>query len=257
MGALWATVVLAAIVALHRIAWSPTAPDGSRLPASDGRQRGTGFQPRASLLDAAMLLGGQLILVAVLAFTHAEGGWSGSTVGVSTHPPHWMAFLAGIVVYPCFLLAAYLAARILGHAGHFDHIAFLAMRQTWPRSRLAKTVTLIASCVLNPVTEEILYRGILIALFGLLLGSYLPAVTVGLVLTLGAHRYQGLRALPYHAIFFAFATLVLFSPLGLVGAIGLHFAADLWPQLRWGASVDLWRRHLKSRAIALPQGRNP
>jgi membrane protease YdiL (CAAX protease family) len=244
MGARWATVVCAAILMLVHIWGSLRALEAARSSAS---QRHAGFARRPSALEATMALGWQLIVSAFLAFAYEDRGWDASTVRISTQVAAWAAFLAGIAIYPVFLLVAYVASRSLGHAGQLDHVAFLALRRSWPRRRGARLLMAIAGCVLNPVNEEIIYRGILIGLLGHLLGSYLPAVLAGLVLTLGVHLYQGWRALPFHAIFFAFATLLLFSALGLVGAIGLHFAADLWPDLQTRRRVDLWRQHLRRR----------
>ena len=155
-----------------------------------------------------------------------------------------ITFALGLSSYLLYASVCHLGSRLLG-SENFDEVAFLAVRATWPRHPVAKGVNFVATCLFNPVIEEIMYRGILVSLFGTLIGSYLVSVTIGIFLCLGAHLYQGTRALPYHGLFYAFSVFLLFSPLGLVGAIGMHFAADFFPFVRSRAWVQQWRDHLR------------
>jgi membrane protease YdiL (CAAX protease family) len=195
---------------------------------------------------AVQFLGLQLVLGFTLLFTYLEGGWSLTAVGVTGALSPGIAFALGFACYLPFRSICHLAWR-LGGSSAVDEIAFLAARAGWPRHPAAKAVDVVATCLLNPVTEELMYRGILVLLFGSLIGSYVFSISIGLLLCLGAHLYQGPRQLPYHALFYAFTVALLFSPLGLVGSVGLHFAGDLLPSVQSRRNVREWKAHLQRR----------
>ena len=101
----------------------------------------------------------------------------------------------------------------------------------------------MASCALNPFTEELISRGIMVLLLGRLVESNAFAIILGFVLNLGVHLYQGSRALRLHALFYVAVILLLYSPFGLTGAFGFHFAGDLVPFLRFRGQFKEWKAY--------------
>jgi hypothetical protein len=51
----------------------------------------------------------------------------------------------------------------------------------------------------------------------------------------------------YHLAFYSAAVGLLFSPLGLVGAIGFHFGADLLPVIQYRAQLRAYRAARRAR----------
>lgn len=85
--------------------------------------------------------------------------------------------------------------------------------------------------LLNPVTEELLMRGSLIHQLGLMLHLWLVPIAVGFVLNAVLHFYQGWWAQVSHVLFFSLVLGLLYSPMGLAGAIVEHAIADVFPIL--------------------------
>jgi hypothetical protein len=94
----------------------------------------------------------------------------------------------------------------------------------------------------NPVMEEIVFRLILVHFVGCWLDSMFVGFLVGATATMAAHLYQGVRALPGHFLFASIATLLMYSPVGLVGAIAFHAAADMTAINNARQSMLDWRR---------------
>jgi hypothetical protein len=45
----------------------------------------------------------------------------------------------------------------------------------------------------------------------------------------GNHIYQGKLQIATHVTFYTIVVALLYSPFGLIGAIGFHFAGDIYP----------------------------
>jgi membrane protease YdiL (CAAX protease family) len=105
----------------------------------------------------------------------------------------------------------------------------------------------VSVCVLNPLNEELIYRGVLIFAFGNLIGDFTIVIPAAFLLNLVVHLYQGVGTLLFHALFFLTAVAILFSPLGLLGAVSFHFAGDLIPIATFPVQLRRW--------VALRQGR--
>ncbi len=139
------------------------------------------------------------------------------------------ALPAGFAAYLA-LAAGYGAASCwLGVEPALHKASMRANARAWPRARSAKLTALVAIAVVNPVIEELLMRGLLVHQWSLLLGSAQIPIAAGLLFNTGLHAYQGWRVQAWHALFFAPAVALLFSPLGLAGGIGAHFAGDTVP----------------------------
>ena len=75
--------------------------------------------------------------------------------------------------------------------------------------------------------EEIAYRGFFVFYLSQLIPGVFVAVLTGWLLCVLVHLYQGnSRILPV-TVFYAFATCLIFSPIGLFGAIGFHIYCNL------------------------------
>lgn len=157
----------------------------------------------------------------------------------------------GAAAYPAVVGIYALLIRGLGLSRQdADHHAVLALRAFWPRSRSDKRLAFVAMCILNPWTEEILYRGVLLFALSANVGGVVFPITLGLGLTLAAHLYQGPFNLFWHGLFFGGAVVILFSPLGLAGAIGFHALADLVPVVSLRRDMLQWRTRQRASKVA-------
>lgn len=77
----------------------------------------------------------------------------------------------------------------------------------------------------NPVFEEVIYRGVFVYYVGMYMGIA-AGVTLGLVSCVWLHLYFGVNRIPVIVCFFAVNVLLLYSPLGLVGSIAFHIACN-------------------------------
>jgi hypothetical protein len=251
MATSWATVIIFALIGtpgvLRSVAllWIHGGASG-RSPSKP--------PPRPSTISAAMLLAWQFLLTFTLVYTYNEGGWNAELVGIRSELSPWPSFGAGIGAYFVLTIPFGLALRWLGIAQGHAALSFLVVRSFWPRSSVGRVLSTVASCVFNPITEELVYRGILVMLLGRLVHSQALAILVGLVLNLLAHSYQGARALPFHALFYFMVVLFVYSPLGLVGAFGAHFAGDLVPQVVFLRKKKEWKSYYK---LLLREGNFP
>jgi membrane protease YdiL (CAAX protease family) len=100
-----------------------------------------------------------------------------------------------------------------------------------PRSRIGKYIVAMMVVLFNPIFEETLFRGFLVHNLAIVIENiYLP-ILVGYIVFISLHLYQGISTIKPQTINYLFFVGFLFSPLGLIGAIGFHFAGDLLPIL--------------------------
>jgi hypothetical protein len=102
------------------------------------------------------------------------------------------------------------------------------------------------------VIEELLFRGVLVYQTSLVLGSAWLPIAAGLAATIGNHWYQGRQAMLFHIPFFAIVVALLFSPLGLAGAIGFHVAGDVLPMFWFRQQLRQFRERHRRVRIAPP-----
>jgi membrane protease YdiL (CAAX protease family) len=155
------------------------------------------------------------------------------------------AFGIGFLTY-CVLML--LLNKVLTYKGNIATIRahnLASHAYIWPRSRRDKVYAFFAVCFLNPFTEELLFRGILVHQFDQVIGTpYLPLV-VGLLVNLGNHLYQGPQAMLTHIPFYCLAVGMLYSPAGLVGCFGLHFAGDWFPVMGMKKELKSYQRDFR------------
>lgn len=173
----------------------------------------------------------QLLFVAVLIVAFRAGSWSAASVGIPA-PIRWPeTILAGEIGFLVVLLANLLLMLALRRLGPMRLMTTRGNLRIWPRGRAAKWVAALFIMVVNPFVEELVMRGILIHHWGLMLGSPVLPIVVGLLLNGALHWYQGWRSQGWHAMYFAVAVWLLYSPWGLPAAMAAHVLGDVLPIL--------------------------
>jgi hypothetical protein len=195
---------------------------------------------RLPLPIARAALNWQILLGAFLFLTHRTG-WSADSVGFQRAISPAVAWLAGSGLFALILLVYDRVLPRVGLSLELRKAAFHANRRMWPRNRSAK-IMMGTALLMNPVTEELLMRGIFIYQLGLVLHSWVLPIAIGFILNTLLHAYQGLWVQATHAVFFTLVVTLLYSPLGLAGAIGAHSLADAIPILRLRHQVVRIRR---------------
>lgn len=173
--------------------------------------------------------------------------WTWPTVGLKTAVPVAASAAIGFVAYGALLALLIVWARLRGYGQLLDGTV-RSMAVLVPRGRDQKAMAWVALCVFNPVIEELLFRGVLVYQTALVLGSPWLPLAVGLVVNIGTHWYQGARSMRIHVPFYAIAVALLFSPLGLAGAIGFHVAGDVVPMTLFKRQLAAFRnRHRRAQ----------
>ena len=199
-------------------------------------------QPLPNRLTNAQLRsfgGRQLLFTVVLFATFQSGAWTGASVGIPPQIRWPETILAGELGFLAVLIGNLLLLLALRRLGPMRLVAARGNLRIWPRGRVAKWFAALFIMVFNPFVEELVMRGILIHHWGLMLGSPLLPIAVGFLLNGALHWYQGWRMQTWHAMYFAVAVWLLYSPWGLPAAMAAHVLGDVLPIL-------LLRRNLKS-----------
>ncbi len=170
----------------------------------------------------------QVMLSGWLALAYPEQ-WTWPTVGLKTGVSLAVSAIVGMLAYGALVAILTGVIHVCGDPGRFLDGSVSTMAALVPRGRTQKAMTWIAFCLFNPVIEELLFRGVLVYQTSLVLGSPWLPIAVGLLVNIGNHWYQGWRSMLLHVPFFAVAVALLFSPLGLAGAVGFHVAGDVVP----------------------------
>lgn len=189
----------------------------------------------------------QLILTAFLGLTFHKGWWDAPSIGVSNTVPGAISMVGGFTLYVVAIQIYTMLLRAAGRMSTLEDASFGALRLTWPRARSEKYLAFVGACLLNPITEELICRGVLVYMLGELLGSHLISILFGAATFFTIHLYQGGMALVGHLFIFPLIIGLLYSPLGLLGCIGFHFAADFIPVLTFRRQMIRWRNQHRSR----------
>ena len=205
--------------------------------------------PRGSLGNGFQIISQQVFLLAIIILAGVLTGIDLFDLGVSKTVNPVLAFLGGFLVYCVVLALMELSAHLLGVRERLHDLSYETMRLIWPRSRNQKLLAVVAVCLINPFTEEVIYRGVLVKLFGDMIGSFWTAAAIGFVLSIAAHLYQGSWSIPFQMLFHCVAILLLYSPLGLVACFGFHFAGDLVPVATMRTNMIAWRDRRRKERI--------
>lgn len=116
-----------------------------------------------------------------------------------------------------------------------------------PRGRTAQMLQLVNQAILGPIHEEIVYRGFFVFFLGQLTGYPTLSIAFGLILCVTVHLYQGYWAIPSHALFFAIAVAIMYSPAGLLTVIVMHVANNLHHAWTLPGYVENYRAYLRDK----------
>lgn len=176
----------------------------------------------------------QLIFLAWFTWVFASGQLDPTDVNV-----HWSKLVGGIAqgatVWALYVWLHWLSSRHPRSRKDFRDLV-RSIGLLWPRSRTGQVLMRI-TLLLNPFTEEIAARGVMVVLVSKVSGSMPLALGIGLVSCLLTHIYQGLRALPGHTLYYLIAIGLTLGKWGLPAAIALHFCANqrlfLGNRMKW------------------------
>ena len=186
-------------------------------------------QPRRSSVQAWQNAGWYLMLLGMIVWAFCTGMIDNKSIGLRLDSPvrslvyGWLGW--AVVQVASMLLQQFRAAEY--RLSEFVRL----QRFLWPRSRWGRLGVIVSLC-LNPITEEVMTRGVMVVLLSTASGSVAVGVAVGMAICLLNHLYQGWRSLPGHAIYFAVTAILAFTEGGLGAAIVCHFIADLTPVVR-------------------------
>lgn len=172
-------------------------------------------------------------------------GWNTSSVGLQSEWPPWLSLAVGFSVYGYFLLLVVIVVKRLGIYERVLDNNMQVLASLWPRNLKERRFFVVGVCLLNPIVEELLFRGILVYQFSLAIESHTLPIAIGLVASLGNHAYQGRLAITTHLPFYAIVVGLLYSPLGLWGAIGFHYAGDIVPFVNLKQSLTAYRNRYR------------
>lgn len=177
-------------------------------------------------------------------------GWDAPSVGLKFEISPVFYLMIGLVCYCIFVLIVNKILNLLRVSQIVENDAYLVSLRLIPRQKLQRILFLMAVCILNPITEELIFRGVLIHQLGIYIKNYYLAIILGLFVTVGNHIYQGRLHIITHIIFYIFTVTLLYSDVGLVGSIGFHLAGDIYPfmRLKYEANNYKKRRREKRRA---------
>ncbi len=232
-------IALTTAISSLRKALKATRRSTLRASAPTTRRRNQ-LPPRPALDMGARLLRSQVfLLVFILLLAYLETDWIASDYGLKSDVHPSLSATIGLCIYLAYAVSLGVVARLTGHLPMLEDASFAGLCAVWPRRSAQKRATFVAIC-LNPITEEFIYRGVLVWLLGNQIGSHPTAVVLGLLIFWAVHLYQGPRALLGHTLTYAVIIILLYSPLGLIGAIGFHYGADVVPILTIRSQMNRW-----------------
>jgi membrane protease YdiL (CAAX protease family) len=171
----------------------------------------------------------QVLIALFVVLTGWQGLWTLTDIGGRKEVDPALGFGLGalifIVFYFAYLYRLFRRNQLDAQEEHINRVG----NMLWPQERSEKVPAFVGLVILNPLNEEFIFRGILIQMWANELGSVWAPLIIGLFLHLMAHIYQGAAALMGFVILYIFFVVLLFSPLGIWGALGFHVMADLVP----------------------------
>jgi membrane protease YdiL (CAAX protease family) len=218
------------------------------------RKRRDGGRVRLSVPGLAIT---QSILVLTLWGCYAAGGWTAESVGISRSVAPWVAFLGGLWEFGLFVVAGGVVYQMFGNPLRYWRATLRVNAMFRPRGRSRRLIVALVAIV-NPVTEELFFRGLLVHQLAYVGASLWVALAAGALVNAANHTYQGRWAALEHLVFYGCAVGLLYSPLGLVGAIGFHFGADVLPPILYARQLRAYRQARRAwRAQSQLQLRRP
>jgi len=154
-------------------------------------------------------------------------GWSLESIGVSSLQSFLKDCAAGAGLVVPYQIALVMWNRLRGR----EVTPSLSLQFLYARGCLLGTVRCISIVFITPLFEEFIYRGIFVFHIGRKFNILPYMAVIGLIAHVWAHLYQGTRLVSVQACFAVILLVLLFSPLGLAGAIGFHMALNAFVYL--------------------------
>lgn len=183
-------------------------------------------RPPSNFAFSALFI--QMILVFFLYISYIDG-WNFESVGLKFELSPILSLIVAVICYTIFVLGLNKILKVLQVYEDVEDASYRTMLKLIPRQKLQKIIFLLAVWMFNPLTEELMFRGILVHQLGIFINNHWLAIILGLIVNIGNHIYQGRLQIITHTIFYIFVVSLLYSPIGLIGAIGFHFAGDIYP----------------------------
>lgn len=147
----------------------------------------------------------------------------------------------------------------------FDHLPlfnstisnYRTFRSIVAKSRLQKMAIISLIVLFNPLHEELLYRGFLVYNLSCALNGVSLPIAIGYLVFVSLHLYQGISSVLPQSLNYALFIGLLFSPMGLIGAIGFHLGGDLFPFMSMKATIREYRAMYKKRNVAAVLSKEP
>jgi membrane protease YdiL (CAAX protease family) len=174
-------------------------------------------------------------------------GWNFKSVGIKFEIFPIVSLIFGVICYIIFIFGLSAILRIGKIYEAVEDESYRVMVRLTPRQKLSKVWLMISICIFNPITEELMFRGILVHQLGIFISNHWLAIAFGLFVNIGNHIYQGKLQIITHVTFYIIAVGLLYSHVGLIGAIGFHFAGDIYPFMSLKRSVLNYRNRRRNK----------
>ena len=189
------------------------------------------------------------ILSAVLVVLYQSGAWNAISIGLTRRESLTMAVVAGVFLYYPLLYAYGIVTLLFKQQAAEQRAGLHVTFRNLPRNRVERCVAVGIVCLVNPVVEEVIFRGLLVHQSALLTGNLPRALAVGALVNALNHGYQGWRAAPFHLVFYGAAVSLMYSSYGLAAAIALHYAADAVPLLGLKERLAAYRKARRAMRV--------
>lgn len=164
-----------------------------------------------------------------------------SDFGFKTNVSVSLSVVVGLLAYITFILIYDRVIKKLGMYNSMVVSSYLTHRKIIPRSKRGKK-QLFVGLMLNPFSEEFIYRGFLIFYLGELIEFHPLMIAIGLIVCVLIHTYQDLKNIYFHAGFCAISIFLLYSEFGLIACVSFHVLGDLYPAFQFKRLIGEWKR---------------
>ncbi|MBD2511669.1 CPBP family intramembrane metalloprotease [Nostoc muscorum FACHB-395] len=196
-----------------------------------------------------LILWNQILLISFFCITYIIG-WDAPSVGLKFKIFPLFSLIIGLGFYCIFVLLLNKILNLLRVSQIVEDDAYLVSVRLMPRQKLQKVLFMIAVCILNPITEELIFRGVLVHQLSLYTNNYYLAIILGLFVSVGNHIYQGRLHIITHTVFYIFTVTLLYSDVGLIGSIGFHLAGDIYPFMWLKYQVNNYKKRRREKRRA-------
>ncbi|MEH2078042.1 MAG: CPBP family intramembrane glutamic endopeptidase [Nostoc sp.] len=121
------------------------------------------------------ILWNQISLISFFSVTYIIG-WDAPSVGLKLEISPLFSLIIGLGCYCIFVLFLSKILNLLRVSQIVENDAYLVTVRLMPRQKLQKTLFIIAVCILNPITEELIFRGVLVHQLSLYTNNYYLAI---------------------------------------------------------------------------------